>query len=262
MLKLLFKLFLIVIIIIIKLIKMGQCVCIRSNNVIYEMSSLAGEMLKETDYKTLQNILTKNFTIYEKDLSLFKEVKEEIINTKTSYSSTFDAILDCFLVPKNPSKIRTYDLLVFFFPLAKHKNIAKDFYDLATHYDIKDKKNTILYRDCLINVLKKILTFHSIMLFKRVPFDFKSSYRDEFENYERMFTESHISQYVDIIVSKFDKKLKQKELYTIINDKIFYFSLESLEDCFHDYGQILSDAKYLLYDFEKVFQSNLNIEPI
>jgi len=198
-------------------------------------------------------MLTKNFTIYDKDLLLFKEIENEIINMSYINKNIYEGILCSFLVTDLQNKINCYDLLVFFFPLAKHEDIALDFYNLVLHYDRDDTKKNIIYRRSIEKVLYSMLYSHTIMLLNLV--ECHKGNQNDYDHYEKLFTEENLTNYVNLILSTFDQKLKEKESISIINDKIYFFSLENIKDCFIDYGQIISDEKYLIYDLERLLES-------
>ncbi len=234
---------------------MGICTCLRTNVFVNEINNLTSNMLKQSNYETLQILLTKNFSIYDKDLELFGETKDEIINTESSGCYTYEAILNTFYVGK--TKVNCYDLLSFFFPLSKHEDISQDFYNLAAHYDKEESNRNIVYRENLFKLLSKIVTFHTIMIIRFV--ECNKINRDEYEFYEKIFTEENIAHYITHVLNNFDHKLKEKESISLINDKVYFFSLENIRECFKDYALMLTDERYLIWDFERCCEANMLI---
>ena len=234
---------------------MGGCTCLQTNLFINNIDSLTSKMLKQTNFSTLQIMLTKNFTIYEKEASLFNEIKGEILNLNSKNNFIYEDIVQHFDSNKN-NKINCYYLLLFFFTLADHDDIALDFYTMVMHYDKEvNYKKSVLQRENVFKVLHKIIYCHTNLILQLT--ECNKVNRDAYDHYSNIFKEENIESYVQHILNSWDIRLRGKDAIQIIHDRIHYFTLDNIRECFKDYGEIINQEKYLIYDFERFVETNI-----
>ena len=136
---------------------MGMCssICTRMNPIMRKVDHIQTDLLKSKNFKDINNLLTKNFKLSFLKEENLKLIYNEIVNESSIYAPLFKSILDNFIFK---SDLICKEILLFFFSITVHDDIAGDFFNIILMEDRTNGKkasNTMVEDREKIN--KKIL---------------------------------------------------------------------------------------------------------
>jgi len=236
---------------------MGIYSCCKTATIVDYTSEISSTMFMYTEYKDIVTLVLNSGKERQNDAMIFQNVKDKLLNRKSSHFDKTEKIFDNFLSREDHIKINYFDILIFCFPVTKHEDEIYDFFQLVINYDRKpnEKTNKSLDRNVLKKVLGKLVYYHTEFMLCYVDSDAKLM--DHLDKYKKKFTKEKILKYVENMLNDFDLIMKRKNSRSLLLDKSYFFTLEDIKLCLYNKTHLYNE-KTIFVDLESYVDSHLS----